>query len=256
MCYSYMMKRCLPRTFISLFLIIATTFALACPQTGAARDQWLGLNAVAGTPYLLGVQMSYIASAKFHFGFGFGSLPINSLLQAKIKFDPVPIDLPLDGVFNIYTSATYSITSSSVFTRYYPNEDWLFTELGYSFWKFNASVNGDLKNETLGTVSHAAISGNGTLNQHMLTLAAGYEHLYQSGFFFNIALGASWLVRVYHTVTIGGNASQIAPLVSGADEKFTAASESIKSQIDKSVQTYRDKISILPALFFSIGYVF
>lgn len=220
------------------------------------KDSSFAIGGSSGLPHLLAFDMRYVGFENVEFGLSFGSLPLNSLLSGQITLSPQDVDLQQSDPYRLYPRAGFSLTGYTPYLRYYPSSGVFYFQLSYSMWRFLASVNGDLRNETTGTTSAGVVSGTLSINQVVLTPSLGWRWIVAQSFHLDFGLGLSFLRRTQAAVNVGGSLGNFVGLVPSAEQAFNDAVDQIESQLDTGVAALQDNIPILPSLYLGLNFAF
>lgn len=215
------------------------------------------MELVGGLPHLVSLELAYWGLGPVVAGIGFGSLPVNAVLKKNIPMDSRAIS----GGYTLLPDANYSFISISAFLRYFPfNENkgsGTFFELNVARWKFNASVAGDLREDSSGNVVGNALNGAIDLSQPMASLFIGYRSMLTQNLFLNTAMGATYLFPTTHSTVVSGTLTSVLPLATQPQiDSFEQAKADINTQVDDGINDMEATTKIIPAVWLSIGWVF
>gem|GEM_PF-3762088 len=241
----------------SLLIFVVVFLSLSVLPRHAKAGQTLSVDVTAGVPHLLSFELAYLGLGPVVVGVGFGSLPVNSVLQRNIPMDSRAIS----GGYTLLPSGRYSFLTVSAFLRWFPlskdKVDGMFLELNVARWKFTSSVTGDLREDSSGRVVGNALNGTIDFQQPMATFAIGYKYSIGSSFFLHGAVGATYLFKPTHTTVIGGSIEQVVPLANQSTvDSFEQAKTDVNAQIDGGVNTLQSTTKIIPALWVGMGWAF
>lgn len=244
------------RVIVLIILTFLPSGALASGKEALAGKNF-AVEAVAGVPQMFGLQLSFVGLPRLRAGFSFGSAPVDALLRSSIRMERQPLNLTgSTDVYYLLPSASYTLTSTTGFIRWIPWGEGWFAQINYASWAFRGNLSGALQNETQGTTVAGVGSGSINLIQPMLGLTLGYELALDSGLFFSFGLGVEYLLRTQATVSLGGSATAYLPLLPDADQAFSDAQTNAQAQVDQAVRTLQQTVSVIPGLFFTVGYAF
>lgn len=218
----------------------------------AFPNKTLALDVIAGTPQFLGLEISYLGWSTIVPGFGFGSAPINGLLNSMIRLSSVPVSFSLPDTYNLYPTATYGLYSYSGFIKIFPGKSGFFSDILLNYATFTANVSANLKNETTGGTSSNAVTGTANLNQLTLGLTVGYQFRV-SNFFFSLAGGGGWLFTPAYAVSLGGTAASVIGVIPNGEQAFSSAKSQIQTSFDSAVASYRATIKFMPIFYINVG---
>jgi hypothetical protein len=241
----------------SLLAFIVVFLSLSVLPRHAVAGQTLSVDVSAGVPHLLSFELAYLGLGPVVVGVGFGSLPVNSVLQRSIPMD----NRAISGGYTLLPSGNYSFLTVSAFLRWFPlakdKADGMFLELNVARWKFTSNVTGDLRNDSSGAVIGNALSGTIDFQQPMATLGIGYKYSIGSSFFLQGAVGATYLFTPSHTTVIGGSIEQVVPLANQSTiDSFEQAKADVNAQVERGVGTLQSTTKIIPALWLGMGWAF
>lgn len=236
-------------------LLVATQEATA--SFGSRRDSHtLGLSMSAGLPQLVSGELRISSVPHFDFAAGAGGLPINSFLNSVYAFTPVPIDLQAGETFNLYPSATYSLSSLYAFARWYPGGDGFFFQFSASSVVFTGRLSGSLRNETLGTSTANALSGTITVSQPSVVLGPGYQFLIGDHFHLDLGAGLGMLLPATSSTSLGGSISSFVALNAAASANYESAKTNLANSVNAAMASYQAAVKFYPSLFLTLGYLF
>lgn len=249
-----------PRAFrlVSLVLLTSSLLILSLPagRSAAGQESRLALGAVGGLPQMIGGEIRYLGVRGFSFGLGFGSLPINGIMNSAVTLDPQQVDLVAGKVHMLTPEAKYSMFSTTLSARYYPWEGGLFAQLGFASWVFKTQFSGTLQNVTDDTDPVEAISGSASINQTMASLSVGYQIGSGSGFFADFGLGGSFHFRPGRSISIGGLATNAGLVGASEEEALEAEVDDVEAQFNEAVDEFAAKVNFSPVLYFGVGWAF
>lgn len=220
-----------------------------------ASDRLIGIGAVGGLPQLLGVDLRYLGSSVLEFGVGFGSVPLNKWVKPYVTLENIPLDLGLDDEYQLEPDASYRLTGFTPFVRLYPFGGAFYVQASYSVWKFSTSITGSLRNLDTDELTAGVVTGNLTIRQTVTTPAIGWR-TWISSLYLDFGLGLGILRQTEPSVSIGGSLSSIASASEEGREAFEQAQEDISQAVQDGVNTFREKVSFVPALYLGLGLAF
>lgn len=239
-----------------LCILLSVHFIKAEASENGRNGKQFAADFAVGLPQLIGLELSYIGFSKFAFGLGFGSLPIQKILDSQITLSPIPVTSVGDSTFSFVPSATYRFYGAEVFGRFYPWDSGLFTQAGYALWNFHGSISGALQNDTLGTSFNDVLSGSLAFSLPMITTSIGYQWIWNFGLFIDAGIGASILLKPSYSLSISGTATTIAELLPDASAQLDSARDQLSSQIDSALQSLSATVPVLPNIYLAIGWAF
>lgn len=246
---------------VALFALIAfcvLTTPGARSQSGDSSSlASFTLGATAGSPMLLGLELTYVHSSSFEAGLSFGSFPINDIFASQVALDPIDVDLGLSDPYKLYPEARFQFTGFSPYLRYYPGAaDW-YLQLAYTVWRFSVAATGDLRNETTGAVSAGLISGNLLVVPQLVTLATGWRFYVTDQWIINFGFGVSYVGETENNLNIGGSVTSALPFVPPSGQTaFDDAKAVLQNSVNDALNEARTTLKVLPSAFISTAIAF
>lgn len=240
---------------LKAFLILGlVALSLSAPARGASS---FSVDIAAGIPHLLSFELSYWGLGPFVAGVGFGSLPVNRVLQNNIPID----NRAVSGGYTLLPTANYSFIAISAFLRYFPfngnKGSGTFLELNVARWKFNANVVGDLREDGTGSVVGSALNGTIDFQQPLASVIVGYRSMLTANLFLHAGVGATYLFTPSHTTVINGAISSVLPLASQPTiDSFEQAKTDVDNQVNNGVNALETTTKVIPAIWFNMGWLF
>lgn len=186
-------------------------------------------------------------------GAGYGTFPINSVLQKRVSID----NIALGSEFELIPRAEYSLRTGVYFARIYPFggiNDGLFIEGTYAPWRFKADVTADLYSKTLNRVLLSnIIAGEVKLKEDIFSLSIGYQFLFSNGMFFSLGGGVARIERPTYEISVTGDYLRYILLIPSLREDYEKAKREVEADIDSKINEYYDKYNYVPSVFVSIG---
>lgn len=245
-----------------VLLGIASMAALGLPGAAARADDFnskdghtLGLGATVGLPQLLSAEVRIVSVKNFEFGVGLGAFPANQLAQSLYSFSPIPINLQTGDTYNIYPSATYSLSGIYAFARWFPWGRGWYMSMSLHSLSLSASISGTLKDETLGTSVTGALDASVGITQPMVDIGPGYQFLIGEHFHVDLGLGLLFLLPASSSVSIGGSLSSFVVLNSTAQTNYDNAKSSLVNAVNQAMSNYDNSLKFLPSFYLTLGYL-
>lgn len=238
--------------------ILSVVFVQGLP-VGAKADttgKLIGVGAVGGVPQLLGAELSFLGWGWIQPGITFGSVPVNSLLNSAIPLSPIPINISIPGLFNLYPSASYSLFGYGGFAKLRLTSWGLIANLLVSKVTFTGSATASLKNELTSGVVSGVVSGSFALEQWMVGPTFGIQASLGNALSFELALGGGYLLPPSYSLSLGGSAPAALSVLPGGTTAFDDAKSSLRDTFDSAVRSYRALTSFVPFAYVSLGYSF
>lgn len=242
------------RHWKQLFLlgsILLSTYAQA-----EKKERIAGVDVVFGLPQMLGVGVAYMGNPNFEAGLSFGSIPVNRLLNNSAQLAKQPLNLGTPDSYSLIPSASFSTTSLSPFVRYFPFAGDLYLQAMYSLVRVGASVNGDLSNDTQGTITPGVVNGTLNLSQSMVTASVGYRPFITDVLFAHFNLGVTIVAASGYELGVGGTLSDLVNATPQGKQEFENAKADLKDKVDSALRQYREKVKFLPSFTIALGFAF
>lgn len=245
-----------------LLCIAATTVAWATlsPKDGHARgfasEHDFGIAVASGMPHLISGEFRLLMVRNFEFGAGFGAFPVNTIAQSVYTFSPTPLDLGTGDTYNLYPRGNYSLSGIYALARWFPWGSGFFVHLSYHHVSFSASIDGSLRNETLGTSVSGAIDGSVAISQGIVNFGPGYQFRIGQRFHVDLGAGLLFLLPASATTRVGGSLSGFAALDASASANYESAKQDLVGAVNDAMSRYRDTVRFLPSLYLTMGYLF
>jgi len=239
-----------------VFLAIAVCFSSVMSLDARADGKQghdFGVGIVTGVPELLGVELKWMPWDILETSAGLGSAPINGFLQSQVTLSPIPVDLQTGDTFNLYPSATYSLSTVALGIKLMPWTEGLFIKAGYQAIQFATNYTANLKNETTGGVSNGVISGTLSLSQPVVTPMLGYQFTISPRLYIDLSLGASIMLPANSTLTTGGSLASIMTLSPGGTQNFENAKADLQTQVDNAIRAYQSQLRVFPSMLIGFG---
>jgi hypothetical protein len=214
------------------------------------------LGVTAGLPHFISLELGYLGLNWLSFLVGFGSFPINSLINSFVKIDPIPLATVGGNSFSVVPTTSYALYGVNATVRAHPFDGGFFTQFTYANWTFNGSVGVGLRNDTSGVSYGNIVNGSLTLGIHQLGLLIGYQFFFKFGLFIDLGLGASALLAMNGKASIGGSAADFASIVGSNNLDLDSVKTSINTQVQSALELAKAQIPALPDIFISVGYAF
>jgi hypothetical protein len=241
-------------------LSICFITVLLCCQARSESSKILGIEVAAGAPQVLSVQLVYWGLGTVAVGIGFGSAPVNSLIQPSVPTTTIALSLGLPDSYSLIPSSSFSLTTTSAFLRYKPTGatgSGFISELNFARWGFGAAVNGTLLNQTTGDRTSGVATGSLDLSQPVLSAMVGYQVALADSLTVLFSGGVGYLFPTAYTTTISGSITTALPLAGAAAQAdFESAKSNLNQQIRTGIDTVRSRVRWIPALSITLGYVF
>lgn len=232
---------------------------LAC-SAGYASERLpgksFGFDLAAGSPQLIGLELRYIGWSNVSVGFGFGSAPVNGVLNKFIALPGVPVALGLSDPYTLQPSATYYLYSSSAFLRYQFQQSGFFLGATIANLTFVGNVLGNLRNDNTGSVVAGAVTGTATVSQFVAGVHGGYQLPLFWGLYGELGLGGAYMFSPSRSVTLGGTALAAVGVSPGGEAAFDSAKNSVTNTFNSFVAQYEAMFKVMPFLFITLGYAF
>lgn len=250
------------RLYMSLGLIFLCIFLLPAKRAHALgnnankKGKNFSLGVTAGLPHFISLELGYLGLNWLSFLVGFGSFPINTLINSFLKIDPIPLATVGGNSFSVVPTTSYALYGVNATVRAHPLDGGFFTQLTYANWTFNGSVAVGLRNDTSGVSYGNVVNGSLTLGIQQLGLMIGYQFFFKFGLFIDLGLGASALLAMNGNASIGGSAADFASIIGSNNLDLESVKASLNSQVQSAVELAKAQIPALPDVFISVGYAF
>jgi len=252
-----------PSPFRAGFTIVILGFAFMIMDgvsQAKAEDRYpeksFGVDVAGGFPQFIGLEFTYLKWSNIVPGIGFGSAPINGILNSAVHLPTVPVNFSLPDTYNLYPNANYSLYSTLIFVKYFFSNSGFFLDALLSSFTFNANIQGNLKDENTGITTSGAINGSATLTQLMVGLTVGYQFLIQSSFFIEFAAGGGYLLPPIYSTSISGTAASIVGVIPNGEQDFNNAKSQVQSAFNSAVNSYSSLTKFVPFAFIDLGFTF
>lgn len=231
-----------------------SSFGLGDNPNKKGRNFSLGV--ATGLPHFISLEVGYIGLNWLSFFAGFGSFPLNTVVNSVIKISPIPLATVAGNSFSVVPSTSYSLYGFNASVRAHPLDGGFFTQATYANWIFNGTLALGLRNDTSGTTYNNIVSGTLGLNFHQIGLLIGYQFFFKFGLFIDLGIGASYLAALTSNVSVGGSAADFASIVGTNNLDLDAVRTSINSQVQSALDLIRNQVPVLPDVLITVGYAF
>ncbi|MBF0442646.1 MAG: hypothetical protein HQK54_12135 [Oligoflexales bacterium] len=252
---------------ISVFTLLplAASLMMAFPDytvesTAYARNSsdspLIDLNAGVGIPRLIGFDLAFTRLYPVTFGFGLGTIPIESAVKKQLDIKPEDYEQEVNG-YRLIPSFSLRWKSIETFLRWHPWDMGFYVQALYAIWAINGSVSvtatsGQLKDSRLylGSVSLSMI-------QPILGLTFGWRWFFgDSGIYTELGTGILYFRKPYYSVGIYTAADPFTSAIPEENRKqIDDAKTQIRTEVDKAMQEYHSILTYAPMLAISIGMV-
>ncbi len=227
---------------------------MAIPAKAITPDRLFQVGLGFGVPNLVGLEASVQLLKRVQVGSAFGLLPVAGIVpNLKLPRSTVTLLNAIDFALDPSTSIS-GFTVLCPFVRYFPTERPFYFQLTWAVWLTRHSITSGLTEVTTNlTVPEATITADINLTTTLPTLSIGHI-FWRRFFFFNVSLGASFLLSSTSTVSVSAQ-------IPAATGTLTAAQEEqVKQDFDRglasAVASLRETIAILPSVMLSTGVMF
>jgi hypothetical protein len=233
--------------FCSLF------FANVGAAAGAANDKSIGVGIGAGEPQLIYGELSILRLKYLHFGFNYGSLPLNSIITKAVNMSQVTAPKQVaDNV--ILTPAAYaSIRSFSAFARFFPWAGNFYLQTAVMGLNLQGSANGDVTNQSTGRYI-TSVSASLRLTIPMISAGIGWQTFFTDYVYMDFGLGVVFLTKAQKSFSLGG--ISLAAYDESLYSQILAEQQKISNQIDSALNNFINKIPVIPMIYLSFGVAF
>jgi len=212
----------------------------------------LSLDVGMGVPVIANAEVSVLFAEHWQIGFGYGYVPgLSSLSAISVPTQTLSLN-GLPDSFSVTPKLTASLDMLTPFLRFFPTErNWYF-QLSYSILRMNMGISGTIEDATTGQGIGGVITGSVSVWQPIPTISMG--HIFASKeFFVNLSLGVSFLMSPWVSVSVGGAIPDALGGTSANQGAITNMQNNMSDSIQKSVDTARQQITLIPSILISAG---
>jgi hypothetical protein len=238
------------KIFITLLALYVT---LSTAMAGKTDDKSIGLGLGIGEPQLIYGELSIIRLKYIHFGFNYGSLPLNSIVTSAVNMNQITAPRQIADNITLTPIPTASIRSFSAFARFFPWAECFYIQTALQGLNLEGSVSGAVTNQSTGRYI-TSVSAALRLTIPMIGLSVGWQRFITSNFYLDFGIGAVFLTKAEKSFSLGG--ISLAAYDETLYSQILAEQQKISSQIDSTLDSFIKKVPIIPMLYFSMGVAF
>jgi len=248
-----------PVLLITVFFYISLllTPSISHAQVMGAKD-FVDINAGVGIPRLISFRVSATRLFPVTFGFGLGTIPIESAARKYLDINPNDYAQEVQGI-TILPDFSLSWGAFETFLRWYPFSSGFYLETLYEVWNIKGSVTASATGGQLG--SSNLNLGSVTLNviQPMYGAGCGWRwFMFSPSFYFDLGVGAVYFVKPKYSVGTYTIADPYEPILSQFLPAETMAQvedgkQKIRDGVDDAMSKYRAIVKYGPIISLSFG---
>lgn len=223
------------------------------------------LSGSVGIPDLATIQVNISRFKWFHFGFGTGTQPVQTLMSQLTSFEASDFKKDINSVYEVYPEITIGLRSFQTFVRVYLWSDSVYLQTKHTSWLLTTTGNIMARNKESNIVANVG-NINISMIQPMLGANFGYQHIFNSGFLIDVGLGAMHMFRPtiqYYVGGLAGSALSASVLDPSIHETISNAQAEIDNEIDEAVNQIRQQLNwfknglyLIPMFYLTLGWSF
>lgn len=226
----------------------------------SARHRVIGLAGTVGAPELASIRGSYRFYDVVEINVGYGSFGLKNLMEEYGGFKVQDFEKDITQSLRFVPHLQAGLLSTYAAARWYPFRGGLYGQFRFTKWQFWAHVTAGIENPRAGTDFDLG-SMTVVLNQEMFGANIGYQYEVwlneKVALFFDTGIGYQALSDPTTEIKLGGRlydwTSFAADLDPAVEAKLNEAKNEVTGKVNGEAQAIRDKFSVLPLVYFSIG---
>jgi hypothetical protein len=245
------MKKGLNQRVIFFFLIL---LFVSKPVKAANLERAVWFDMGFGVPQTMSIEAQVRVFQRWQLGLGYG---VASLVASNLGLSfPLPTQtgsLATGETFTMTPIATPTTSLWTPFLRFYPGEDNFYFQFSYNLFTLDTLIDGTLT-EQLSGIEAGLISAKVTLYQPLATVGIGNVYMSKI-FFFNISIGATFIMTPWTTVTMSSLIPDVFGGNAGNQVLLDSLNSSFQTTVRNSVDLIRNQLFLIPSIQLAFGFL-
>lgn len=247
-------------SFLLLFLSFSLAFfpLITAASASSRSKKHLGLDLNIGVPFFACGQFQVLSFNYLTFGFGYGGLPLQYIIEQFIDMDTLQAPISLaeaGGRYSLKPFISVNMRSYHVFFRAFPWGGSFFLQGSLTGLSLRGFLYANVQDDVSGA-SINAVSASVTAITKYYGVSLGWQFMWDFGLYFDTGFGVGYLHNPQNNISLGGLAVSAGLFDENVAKLINEKKQEVVKQFNQTMDDLYKKIKIIPIVFFNIGYAF